>query len=148
MNEQEYNKLLKDFGNGQTELLQGNRLKEENRKLYIEKNEKLLRVLKNNEIESILYMVHDHPTGGHLGIDAMYNKIKERFYWKGIKKDIENYVKTCEKCQRRGGIMNKGYLNPIKVKQPFDTIGIDFVGPLNRTRKGNKYILVLTEYLT
>ena len=148
MNKQEYNRLLKNFRNGKIEVLQGNRLKEENGKLYIEKKEKLLRILLENEIESVLYMTHDHPTGGHLGRDAVYNKIKERFYWKGMKEDIENYIRTYEKCQRRGGITNRTYLNPIKVKQAFDTIGIDFVGPLNRTRKGNKYILVLTEYLT
>ena len=42
----------------------------------------------------------------------------------------------------------EGYLNPIKVGKAFEMIGIDFVGPLNRTRKGNKYILVVTDYLT
>ncbi|CAB4421453.1 unnamed protein product [Rhizophagus irregularis] len=31
---------------------------------------------------------------------------------------------------------------------PFDRIGIDIVGPLPTTKKGNKYIVVATEYLT
>ena len=39
-------------------------------------------------------------------------------------------------------------MNPITVEVPFERIGIDFVGPLPRTRKGNKYILVATDYLT
>src|SRR5215216_3369751 len=46
---------------------------------------------------------------------------------------------------KKGG---KSYLNPIKVGEPFERIGIDFVGPLERTKKGNKYILVVTDYLT
>src|SRR6266487_5592276 len=51
-------------------------------------------------------------------------------------------------CQRRGNKGGIGYLNPIKVGKPFERIGIDFVGPLERTKKGNKYILVVTDYLT
>src|ERR1051325_9640738 len=37
---------------------------------------------------------------------------------------------------------------PIKVTGPFDQIGIDFVGPLKESKKGNKYIIVTTDYLT
>src|SRR5436190_22508998 len=33
-------------------------------------------------------------------------------------------------------------------RKPFERIGIDFVGPLERTKDGNKYILVVTDYLT
>jgi hypothetical protein len=39
-------------------------------------------------------------------------------------------------------------LNPIKVGKPFERIGIDFIGPLEKTKNGNKYILVVTDYLT
>ena len=39
-------------------------------------------------------------------------------------------------------------MNPIKVGKPFERIGIDFVGPLERTKDGNRYILVITDYLT
>ena len=62
--------------------------------------------------------------------------------------DTKEYVKYCDKCQRRGQKGGKSYLNPIRVGEPFERIGIDFVGPLERTRKGNKYILVVTDYLT
>src|SRR5947199_4127707 len=111
-------------------------------------NEKSLRVLKEDEIDTIIFMVHNHPMGGHFGKDATYNKISTRFWWKGMYKDIEEYIKTCDSCQRRGNKGGIGYLNPIKVGKPFERIGIDFVGPLEKTKKGNKYILVVTDYLT
>ena len=41
----------------------------------------------------------------------------------------------------------QGYLNPIKVEKPFNRIGIDFVGPLPKTQKGNRYIIVAMDYL-
>jgi hypothetical protein len=54
-----------------------------------------------------------------------------------MKKDIEQYIKYCDTCQRREKKGGKGYLNPIKVERPFKRIGIDFVGPLPRIRRGN-----------
>ena len=39
-------------------------------------------------------------------------------------------------------------MHPIKVGQPFDRVGMDIVGPLPTTNKGNKYIVVATDYLT
>ena len=39
-------------------------------------------------------------------------------------------------------------MNPIEVGEPFERIGIVFVELLKKTRRGNKYILVVTDYLT
>jgi hypothetical protein len=39
-------------------------------------------------------------------------------------------------------------LNPIPVKAPFKLIGIDFVGPLPKTKNGNRYIIVAMDYMT
>ena len=93
-------------------------------------------------------MIHDDPTGAHFSVRAMYEKLKERYYWPKMKEDIETYVKSCDQCQRRRKPKNKNKLNPIKVKEPFYQIGIDIVGPLNETTEGNKYIVVAIDYFT
>ena len=62
--------------------------------------------------------------------------------------DIRTYVQSCEECQRRGKPTRTEPLHPIKVGQPFDRIGMDIVGPLPTTERGNKYIVVATDYLT
>jgi hypothetical protein len=62
--------------------------------------------------------------------------------------DIRRYIQTCDSCQRRGNKGSEGQLNPIGVEEIFERIGVDFVGPLPRTKEGNKYICVATEYLT
>jgi hypothetical protein len=116
--------------------------------LYKRRDGKLVKILKEDEIDSIMFMTHNHETGAHFGVDATYNKIAERYYWKGMYKDIKRYVRYCDACQRRGQKGGKGNLYPIKVGESFERIGIDFVGPLERTKKGNKYILVVTDYLT
>src|SRR2546423_8858404 len=152
MNKEEYRKIL--------ECLQGkiddkklrkqvNTFEVKNRKLYKKKKDsKILRVLQEDEIETVLYMVHNYEIGGHFGIDATYNKIAERYYWKEMYEDTKEYVKFCDNCQRRGQKGEKSYLNPIEVEEPFERIEIDFVGPLKKTRKENRYILVITDYLT
>ena len=109
---------------------------------------KPFRVIKWPEVDSVLYMMHSHPTAGHLGIDAMYHKIAERYYWDQMYRDIKEYVKTCEQCQRQGKSRRKEPLHPIKIGQAFERIGIDLVGPLPITTLKNRYIIVATDYLT
>src|SRR3954454_23302576 len=118
-----------------------------NGKLYKKKKDsKILRVLQKDETKTVLYMVHNHKMREHFGINTTYNKIAERYYWKGMYEDTKEYVKFCDNCQRREQKGEKSYLNPIEVGEPFERIGIDFIGLLKKTRKGNKYILVITGY--
>src|SRR6266496_974658 len=116
--------------------------------LYKRRDGKLVKILREDERDSVMFMIHNHETGAHFGVEATYNKIAERYYWKGMYKDIKRYIRYCDTCQRRGQKGGKGNLYPIKVGEPFERIGIDFVGPLERTKEGNKYILVVTDYLT
>ena len=121
-------------------------------KLLYKKNrkdpEKPIRVIKWTEVEPVLYMMHSHPTAGHLGTDAMYYKISERYYWDQMYRDIQNYIRSCETCQKRGKSKRKEPLHPIQVGRAFERIGIDLVGPLPITTQNNRYIIVATDYLT
>ena len=73
-------------------------------KLLYKKNrkdpDKPIRVIKWTEVEPILYMMHSYPTAGHLETDAMYYKISERYYWDQMYKDVQNYIRSCEVCQK------------------------------------------------
>src|SRR2546421_2877010 len=116
--------------------------------LYRIKNGKLLKVMQKYEVEGLLYMMHDHELSAHFGIKATQDKIRGNYWWNGMMKDIENYVKSCDRCQRRNKPQGKNELNPISVKTPFHQIGIDFVGPLPVTKKRNRYIIVAMDYFT
>jgi len=157
MDEKEYENILKylkgiipkEWNNEKIRKIKKEFYEERLNRLFKRNREgKLLQILKKDEIEAIMFMTHSHPMGGHFGIDATYEKIKNRYYWKGMYGDIKNYIKYCDNCQRRGKKGGTGSLNPIEVTGPFEMIGIDFVGPLPRTKHGNKYILVTTDYLT
>lgn len=60
-----------------------------------------------------------HIIGGHLGRDKTYQKIAERFHWKSLWNDVEQYVKTCSVCQRTNDVKfskQAAALHPIPVK--------------------------------
>src|SRR6185295_14660 len=109
---------------------------------------KLLKVIQKHEVEPILFMLHNHPLGGHLRTDIVFNKVRNLYYWPQMYENIKEYIKACDSCQRRGHKQNPEPLQPILVGNPFEKIGIDFVGPLPVTPRGNKYIIVATDYLT
>ena len=107
-----------------------------------------LRIVKFNEKEMILFCMHSDPLSGHFNSITTLQRTALRYFWPQMGEDIKNYVRTCDACQRRGKPKTKEPLHPIKVGNPFDRVGIDIVGPLPITSQGNKYIVVVTEYLT
>ena len=62
------------------------------------KESKRLRVIRRFELEMIMAIFHDHPTGAHFSTRKMYEKIKARYFWPNMLRDIETYVKTCDRC--------------------------------------------------
>ena len=111
-------------------------------------SDQLQKVIKITELETILYNSHDNPLSGHLKAEATFNRIRSKYYWNNMRKTIQDYVDNCEVCQRDGKRRKNEALRTIKVDQPFGRVGIDIVGPLPETKKGNRYIVVAMDYLT
>src|SRR5579862_3420833 len=59
----------------------------------------LLRVIQKHEVEPILYLLHNHPTGAHLGVDKVFGKLCDQYYWPQMFKDVKQYIRTCDQCQ-------------------------------------------------
>ncbi len=95
-----------------------------------------------------MYMMYDHPLGAHRGAGTMAQKIRERYYWETVYQDCKEHVKTCRECQFQGSAKKNNELHPIPVGGPWDRIGIDIVGPLPVTERGNRYIVTCIDYMT
>jgi hypothetical protein len=109
---------------------------------------RLQRVITITEVEIVIYNMHTDPLAGHFGKTKTIQRTLARYYWPSLGKDITEYIRTCDTCQRRGKPTRTESLHPIQVGQPFDRIGIDIVGPLTVTKDGNRYIITATDYLT
>src|ERR1044072_8193868 len=97
-------------------------------------------------MEKYLAIFHDHPTGAHFSVETIYNKMRSRYIWTTMRKDIEEYCRSCDDCQRRGPSKRNNFLHPIEPSSPFDHWGIDLVRPLPSIAKRNRYIIVTTDY--
>ena len=40
------------------------------------------------------------PLGEHAGINRTYRKLRQFISWPGMKTDVEQYIRVCEKCQK------------------------------------------------
>ncbi|GFU11067.1 retrovirus-related Pol polyprotein from transposon 412 [Trichonephila clavipes] len=80
----------------------------------------------------------------HLGVTKTKDAIFKTFYWPKCFSDVEDLVKTCDKCQRVSKPQNKKKA-PLKIvpviTEIFTKINIDASGPLPMTPSGNKYII-------
>lgn len=102
------------------------------------------------EIAEVLRAHHSSCIGGHFGVTKTFDRIRRNYSWKGMKKDIENYISKCDKCQKNKS--TRAIKMPLQLTklsvQPFDKIVIDIVGPLPTTLNGNKYILSMVDDLS
>ncbi|UYV80572.1 hypothetical protein LAZ67_19000747, partial [Cordylochernes scorpioides] len=112
---------------------------------------RLLLVIPKCMRPDILKEFHDVPTTGHLGFARTYDRIRKIYFWPGLYNSVRRYVAHCKECQRRMG-ENKlpaGKLIPIQPPSfPFQKIGMDLLGRFPLSDKGNRWMIVCTDYLT
>ena len=99
----------------------------------------------------VLRRHHGLPLSGHCGRRKVYNKMVERYWWKGMSRDVKRWVRACLVCAKRKTTrpLKAGPPRSVCVtKRPFDIVAIDLVGPCSQTLDGNKYILTMLDVFT
>ena len=106
-------------------------------------------VVPRKSVEDILYSLHSSPTGGHLGMAKTLGKVADRFYWFGMRRDVENYVANCMECVTRKNPSRaaKAPLQPHYSGAPFEKIAIDIL-EVPVSDRGNKFIVVIGDYFS
>ena len=100
--------------------------------------------------QKVMALCHDEPTKGHTGIYRTMELVKQRYWWKGMGKDIENYVKSCPVCQVMKADHRKkvGPLQPIPIPtRKWEQITTDLVTDLPPSA-GYTAIAVFVDRLT
>ncbi|TWW61589.1 Gypsy retrotransposon integrase-like protein 1 [Takifugu flavidus] len=76
--------------------------------------------------EAVLQECHSDPcTGKHNGIRSTRNTVVSTYYWSTITEDVNDWV-----------------------KEPWEVVGMDLIGPLRATANKNQYILTMTDLYT
>src|ERR1043165_1583676 len=60
-------------------------------------------VVMTENVEALLYLYHDDLVAGHLETNKMYKKLTRTYYWPKMFTEVQQYVQTCDKCQRFKG---------------------------------------------
>ena len=51
-------------------------------------------------LKAVLQLAHEVPIAGHLGKHKTSKRILRRFYWPTLYKDVEDFCRSCQMCQR------------------------------------------------
>lgn len=97
------------------------------------------------DVERILHNLHERH--GHRGKNALYSLVADRFYWDGMMKDIEHWVRSCPECQARDRRHYEDPRRPVTVPTIFAKVTIDcFRMPVSSS--GKQTVVVARDDLT
>ena len=91
-----------------------------------------------------------HEAAGHFGVKRTTERIRDHFHWVGLEADVRSWLKSCDVCGARRGKPTRAH-HPYErqaVSEPLQRVAMDLLGPLDETERGNKYILVVVDYLS
>jgi RNase H-like domain found in reverse transcriptase/Reverse transcriptase (RNA-dependent DNA polymerase)/Integrase zinc binding domain/Integrase core domain/Chromo (CHRromatin Organisation MOdifier) domain/Retroviral aspartyl protease len=125
--------------------------------LSIDKNTGLLlhnsRIVVPNDVaikSRILQQKHDSLLSGHPGRHRTLLLVQNNYTWPGMRKFVDDYVKSCDRCARTKTLRQApyGYLKSLPIpERPWSSISMDFIEELPASG-GFDSILVVVDRLT
>lgn len=106
-------------------------------------------VVPSKNRSEILKAFHDDCS--HLGISKTISRIGELYYWPSLRKEVYRYVKKCIVCSacKPSNLPQAGVMGEYKnINFPFQWISADLIGCYPRSKNGNRYALVVTDWFT
>ena len=100
-------------------------------------------------VPAVLECMHDSEYGGHCSIDKTYDRVRRRYHWPNMYKDVVTHVSKCDLCKARRLKRNTAPMQDMPVPNyPWEMISIDTCGPFPETASGNKYLITLICHLS
>lgn len=118
------------------------------KRLYFDKR---LCVPKGKIRQTILHDNHESLLGAYRGSKKTLSLISRHCYWPGMKEEVYEYVKTCQKCQEAKSLNQNrlGYLRPFPPPQrKWEVISMAFIFNLPKTAEEKTAILVVVDKLS
>lgn len=92
---------------------------------------------------------HSSAVGGHSGGKATYYRLKQLFHWKGMKRDVEEFVKQCHICQQAKHelVHPAALLQPLPIPQgAWRDLSMDFVEGFPSSEGYNTIVVVVDRF--
>jgi hypothetical protein len=100
--------------------------------------------------QQIMHWMHNSAAGGHSGRDNTSARIKSLFFWKGLVKDVQQYIRNCKICQtcKPDLAASPGLLQPLPIPSLiWSDISMDFIEGLPAS-SGKHVIFVVVDRLS
>lgn len=100
---------------------------------------------------AVIQQHHGTKATGHFGVAKTLDRIKTVATWPNMQRDIEDYVRTCDTCQRVKLVRVRPQAEAVITdtpERPNDKIALDLVGPIPESSDGYKYIMSVQDQLT
>ncbi|GAU21227.1 hypothetical protein TSUD_11450 [Trifolium subterraneum] len=101
-------------------------------------------------IPVLLEEFHSTPMGGHSGFLRTYRRIAANLYWTGMTKQVRDFVRACDTCQRQkyAATSPAGLLQPLHIPNAvWEDLSMDFITGLPKSR-GFEAIMVVVDRLS
>lgn len=88
---------------------------------------------------------------GHPGIVRTKQRVRSRYWWPNMDREIEHYVRACPTCNitDKTAVTHPTPLQPISFPSgPWKQIGIDVVGPFNNFPSQSRYAITVVDYFS
>lgn len=94
----------------------------------------------------MLAHAHDSAVGGHRGPQPTLETLRQVAYWPSMSRDVKAYFKGCLVCCQfqPSRPLGRAPLQKRGVTFPWSHLQVDWVGPVSRSSRGNKYLLTIT----
>jgi hypothetical protein len=106
----------------------------------------------NKELRDyVIAHCHDRAYSGHRGFLPTKALVAKNFYWFGLDRDVQAYVKSCDTCQRVKTMTTKPYglIQPLPIPlRRGGSISLDQIVVLPTTKRGFDAILVVVDRFT
>lgn len=101
--------------------------------------------------KEIMNMYHDDPLAAHLGVYKTISRVSLLYYWPRMRNSIKRYVLNCKVCAscKHSNLPQAGLMGKCRnISFPFQLLSADLLGPYPRSKHGNRYLLVVTDWFT
>ena len=105
----------------------------------------------SSQVEYVLKLAHESASeSAHAGASRLFLRLKDRFYWPSMWKDVLEFCQSCDVCQKINPDRRSpaGLLRPHKIPLlPWDVVSLDLITGLPNSN-GFTAILVVVDKLT
>ena len=109
-------------------------------------------IVPKSQRKVVLNLAHATLLSGHLGVRKTREKVLCSFWWPCLEKDIKQFCRSCDVCQKT---VAKGRVSSLPlgkmpiIDTPFMRVAVDIIGPIHPpSDDGHRFVLTLVDYAT